>query len=107
MDPVLEAMGTRGEMVRLLSGPRAQIQVNAPLALMQQAAEAEANLLARLFGKGLLNTDAALNDLLAQLAAQIRANKAQRDALDHEAQQLARRENSLLRRIRTTQGEPQ
>jgi hypothetical protein len=54
MRPYLQGMGGEQEVVRLLSGPRARIQVNAPFALMQQGAEAQMGLLHYLHEMGLL-----------------------------------------------------
>lgn len=54
MEPYLDCMGGRAEVVLLLSGPRAAIQVNAPLALYQQGTEAMLTLLFALRSKGLL-----------------------------------------------------
>lgn len=54
MLPYLGAMGGRDEVVRLLSGKRARIQINAPLALMQQGMESKLQLLYDLWREGLL-----------------------------------------------------
>ncbi len=54
MEPYLGAMGGRDEVVRLLSGHRARIQINAPLALMQQGMESRLQMLYDLRREGLL-----------------------------------------------------
>lgn len=54
MRPYLQGMGGEQEVVRLLSGPRAVYQINAPLALIQQGAESQMGLLLYLHEMGLL-----------------------------------------------------
>jgi hypothetical protein len=105
MEPYLEAMGGRDEVVRLLSGPRAQIQVNAPLALLQQGMECNVNLMARLYGEGMLNSDQALADQIAQVESHIRANRTARTNLETEAARLGKRQADLLRRAATKEGD--
>jgi hypothetical protein len=54
MAQYLGALGGWAEVVRLLSGPRAVVQINAPLALAQQAMESMIGLLYRLREAGQL-----------------------------------------------------